>query len=62
MKNYWSELLSKNPKRVKAMGVILDMMNTCGYTLREPPADDGKQLWVWFNIDGLEIPFTIRYD
>ena len=62
MKKYWSELLGKNPQRAKAMGVILDMMSTSGYILREPPIDDGKRLRVWFKIDGVEIPFSIRYD
>lgn len=62
MKKYWSELLGKNPQCAKAMGVILDMMSTNGYILREPPVDDGKRLRVWFKIDGVEIPFSIRYD
>ena len=62
MKKYWSELLGNNPQRAKAMGIILDMMSTSGYVLREPPIDDGKRLRVWFKIDGLEIPFSIRYE
>lgn len=60
--NKWQTALTTNPSIVRAVGVLLDILDNCDCQMDGAPMDDGKHIIALLKTDDdITIPLQICY-
>lgn len=63
MTNKWQTALTTNPSIAKAVGMLLDIIDNCGYQMDGAPMNDGENITALIQTDdGIVIPFKLNYN
>ncbi len=60
--NKWQTALTTNLSLANAVGMLLDIIDNCGYQMDGAPMDDGEKITAFIKTDDdIMIPFQFRY-
>lgn len=60
--NKWQTALTTNPSVARAVGMLLDIIDNCGYQMDGAPMDDGEKITALIKIDDdIIIPLQFHY-
>lgn len=63
MINKWKIALTTNPSIARAVGMLLDIIDNCGYQMYGAPIDDGENVIVFIQTnDDIVIPLKLNYN
>lgn len=62
MMNKWQTALTTNPSIANAVGMLLDIIDNCGYQMDGAPMDDGEKITALIKTDDdIMIPLQFHY-
>lgn len=61
--NKWQTALTTNPSIARAVGMLLDIIDNCGFQMNGAPIDDGEHIIAFIQTDDdIVIPFKLNYN